>query len=79
MEGVLLTLDLLVRLKLEELSTLGSVLGSWVEEIWFLEPLAVQVAVPGGRSRFGLAEDEREEPVLPTLFGCREMNRNVAS
>ena len=60
MEGVILPLDLLVRLKLEDLSTLGAVLDSWVDEIWFLEPLAVQVIVTGGRSHLGLAEDKRE-------------------
>ena len=38
--------------------TLGAVLDYWVEELWFLEPLAVKVAVPGGRSHFGLAEDK---------------------
>ena len=73
MEVVLLTLDLLVLLELEDLSTLGAVLDSWVEELCFLEPLSVKVAVPGGRSHFGLAEDELEEPVLPTPFGCLEM------
>ena len=75
LEGILLPLDLLVLLELEEISTLGDVLNYWVEGIWFLEPLAVQVAFPGGRSHFGLAEDKREEPVLPTPFGCREMAR----
>ena len=73
MEGVILPLDLMVRLKLEDLSTLGDVLDSWVDEICFLEPLAVQVVVPGGRSHPGLAEDKREEPVLPTPLGCHEM------
>ena len=71
MEGVLLPLGLLVRLELEELLTLGTVLDSWLDEIWFLEPLVVHVAVPGGQSRIGLAEDEREEPVLPTPLGFR--------
>ena len=33
LDSVLLSLDFLVRLKLEELSTLGSVLGSWVDEL----------------------------------------------
>ena len=73
MEGVLLPIDLLVRLGLEELSTLGAVLDSWVKELWFIQTLAVKVAVPGGRSHFGLAEDKREEPMLPTPFGYREM------
>ena len=75
LEGVLLPLNLLVRLELEELLTLGSVLNCWVEELWFIEPLAVKVSVPGGRSHLGLAEDEREKPVLTTPFGCREMAR----
>ena len=53
--------------------TLGNVLDFWVDEIWFLKPLAVQVDITGGRSHFGLAEDEREEPMLSTSFGCREI------
>ena len=71
LESVLLPLDLMVRLEFEELSTLGAVLDSWVDEIWFLETPAVQVVVPGGRSHPGLTEDKREEPVLPTPRGCR--------
>ena len=41
LEGVLLTLNLLFRLELEELSTLGAALKFWVDEIWFLEPLTL--------------------------------------
>ena len=55
MESVLLPLDILVRLELEELSTLGDVLDSWVDELWFIELLAVQVVFPGGRSHLGFA------------------------
>ena len=36
LEGVLLTLDLLVRLELEKLSTLGDILDYRVDELWFL-------------------------------------------
>ena len=75
LEGVLLQLELLVRLELEEISTLGAVLDYRFEELWFLEPLTFKVTVTGGRSHFGLTEDNREEPVLTIPFGCREMNR----
>ena len=75
LEDVLPPLYLLVRLELEEISTLGVVLNYLVEELWFIDPLAVQVAVPGGRYHFGLAEDNWEEPMLPTPFGCRKMAR----
>ena len=73
LESVLLPLDLRVRLDLEELYTLGAVLDSWVDEIWFLEPLAVQIVVTGGRYHLGLSEDERRGPMLPTPFGCHKM------
>ena len=70
LESVLLPLDLMVRLDLEELSTLGDVLNYLVDELWFLEPLAVQIVVPGGRYHLGFSEDERGEPMLPTPLGC---------
>ena len=73
MKGVILPLNLLVRLELEELSTLGTVLDSRVDELWFLDLLAVQVVVLSGRYHLGLTEDKRQEPVLPTPLGCREM------
>ena len=76
LEGVLLTLDLLVHLELEEISTLGDVLDYWVDELWFIEMLSVQVVVPGGRSHLGLAKDKQEEPVIPTPLGCHEMSCN---
>ena len=57
LEGALLPLNLLVRLELEELSTLGAVRISWVEDLFFLDPLAVQVDIPGGESHFVLAGD----------------------
>ena len=66
----------LVHLELEDIAPLGTVLNSWVEELGFLEPLAVEVVVPGGKSHFFLAKDEREELLLPTPFGCREMERD---
>ena len=58
LEGVLLQFDLLVRLEWEDLSILGAVLDYWVDELWFIKLLTVQVAVPSGRSHSGLAEDE---------------------
>ena len=57
LKGALLPLNLLVRLELEELSTLSAVLSSWVEELFFLYPLAVEVDIPGGKSHFFLAGD----------------------
>ena len=41
-----------------------------------MEPLAAKVVVPSGKLHFFLAKDEREELVLPTPFGCREMERD---
>ena len=41
LESVLLPLNLLVRLELEKLSTVGDVLSSWVDELWFIDTLAV--------------------------------------
>ena len=41
LESVLLPLNLLVHLELEELSTVGDVLSSLVDELWFIETLAV--------------------------------------
>ena len=73
LERVFLPLDLLVLFELEELLPLGIVLISWVEDIGFGNPLAVKIFVPGGDSHFGLAEDEQEEPVLLTPFGCCKM------
>ena len=52
---------------------MGAALDSWVYEFDFLEPLAVQIVVLGSRSHLGLAEDKREEPMLPIPFCCREM------
>ena len=75
MEGVLLPLNIMVLLELEELAPLDTVLNSWVEDLRLFEPLAVKVVVPGGKSHFGLDEDEREEPALPTPFGCCKMAR----
>ena len=70
---VLLPLDLLVLLDLEELAPLGIVLNYWVEDIGIGEPLPVELVFLGSKSHFGLAKDEREEPVLLALFCCREM------
>ena len=74
LEGVFLTLDLLVLLELEVITPLGIVHNSWVEELGLGEPLAVEVTVPGGESHFGPAEDELEEPVTTIRFGCRKMD-----
>ena len=52
---------------------LGTLLDYWVDELWFIEPLAVQVVILGCRSHLGLAEANREETVLPTPLGCCEM------
>ena len=48
LESVLLSLNFLVRLKLEELSALVAVPDSWVDDLFFLEPFTVQVVVPDG-------------------------------
>ena len=40
------------------------------EELGFSGPLAVKVVVLGDELHFDFAEDKREEPVLPTPFGC---------
>ena len=53
--------------------TLGDVLDSGFDELWFLDPIIVQVVVPSSWSHLGLAEDKLEEPVFPTPLGCREM------
>ena len=52
---------------------LGVVLDFWVEELKLGKPLSVEVVVTGSETHFGLAEDEREETVLFTPFGCCEM------
>ena len=65
--------ELLVLLDLEELAPLGVVLDFGVEELGLGEPIVVKVVVPGGESHFSLSEDEREETVLATPFGCCKM------
>ena len=60
LEGVILPIDILIHLDMEELLILGNVLNSWVDELWFLETLAVQVVVPCSRSHLGPANDEWE-------------------
>ena len=71
--GVPLPLDLLVLLDLEDITPLGTVRNYWVGELRLAEPLAIEFVVPGNESHFGLTEDEREEPVLPTPFSCHKM------
>ena len=75
MEGVLLPLGLLFLLELDELAPFVIVRDSWVEDIGLGDLLAVEVVVLGGKSHFGLAEDERLGLVLLTPFSCREMAR----
>ena len=76
LEGVLLTLDLLVRLDLEDLVPIYVVPDFRVEEFGICEPLAVEGVVPGDETNFGLAEDEREETLTSTPFGGCKMAHN---
>ena len=61
----------MVLLELEELAPFGVVLDSWVEELGLGKPLAVEVVSPSSKLHSGLAEEEREETMLDTPFGCR--------
>ena len=74
LEHVFLPLDLLVLLELEEIVPLGITPDSWVEDLRFGELFAVDVVVPGGELHSGLADKEREEPVLTTPFGFCEIS-----
>ena len=60
---------------MEEIVPLGTVRDSWIEELVFVNPLAVKVVVPVDESHFGLAEDERVKAVLTTPFVCHEITR----
>ena len=44
----------------------------WGARDW--QNLAVEVVVPGSESHFGLTEDERKEPMLPTTFGRKMLD-----
>ena len=65
--------DLLALLELDELTPLGLVLNFWFEGLGIGEPLTVEVVVLGGETIFGHDEDEREETMLVTPFGCCKM------
>ena len=52
---------------------LGAVLNFWVEELGLVKPLTVEAVFPGGETNFGISEDEREETMLATPFGCCKM------
>ena len=75
LEGVIMSLDILVLLELEEIAPIFFVLNVWVKGLGLRELLAFEGVFPGGATHSGLAEDKREETVIAIPFGGPKMAR----
>ena len=78
LEGVLLPLELLVRLDLEEIPTLCDVLGSWVKELWFIDPPQSRLLFSGAGCNLASLRTSKRNPFFPPHLVVAKWLANVA-
>ena len=72
---VLPPVDLVVLLDMENLAPLGFAINFWIEDFKPFDAPTFEVLDPGGKTHFGLGENEREETMLASPFCGSKMAR----